>query len=90
MQQNQPFNQQSPQMYFQQLLAMGNNPQQILQVLVQRNPQMQSILNQMQYLQQSGLTMEQYIMQLAMQRNIPITQDFLNQTTNQLKGMIPK
>ena len=52
----------NPQALFQELLRMGNNPQQITQALIQRNPQMQVLINQMQ---QSGLTTEQYIMQMA-------------------------
>lgn len=76
----------NPQVLFQQLLKMGNNPQQIMQNLINQNPQMQVIYNQMK---QSGLSTEQFIMQMAKQKGIPINQQMLQQTINQLNGMIP-
>ena len=57
-----------------QLLTMGNNPQQIIQDLMVRNPQAQIVLNQMQ---QSGMNPKQYAMQYARQNNINL-QPFIN------------
>lgn len=57
-----------------QLLTMGNNPQQIIQDLMVRNPQAQIVLNQMQ---QSGMSPKQYAMQYARQNNINL-QPFIN------------
>lgn len=77
----------NPQAFLQELLKMGSTPQQITQTLIQRNPQMQVLLNQMQ---QSGLTTEQFIMQLAKQRGMNINPQMIQQTINQLNGMIPR
>lgn len=76
----------NPQVFFQELLKMGSTPQQITQALIQRNPQMQVLLNQMQ---QSGLTTEQFIMQMAKQRGMNVNPQMIQQTINQLNGMIP-
>ena len=76
----------NPQVLFQELLKMGSTPQQITQALIQRNPQMQVLLNQMQ---QSGLTTEQFIMQMAKQRGMNVNPQMIQQTINQLNGMIP-
>lgn len=57
-----------------QLLTMGNNPQQIIQDLMVKNPQAQIVLNQMQ---QSGMSPKQYAMQYARQNNINL-QPFIN------------
>lgn len=77
----------NPQALLQELLKMGSTPQQITQALIQRNPQMQVLLNQMQ---QSGLTTEQFIMQMAKQRGMNINPQMIQQTINQLNGMIPR
>ena len=53
-----------------QMLMSGMNPNIIMQNLMRSNPQVQVILNQMQ---QSGMTPQQYAMQLAKQNNINIT-----------------
>lgn len=50
-----------------QMLLSGMNPNQIIQQMLQQNPQTQVILNQMQ---QSGMTPRQYAEQLAKQNNI--------------------
>lgn len=50
-----------------QMLMTGQNPQMIMQQIVNSNPQAQVILNQMQ---QSGMSPQQYVMQLAKQNNI--------------------
>lgn len=52
-----------------QMLGMGNNPQQIFQNMINTNPQMQIIFNQMQ---QSGLSPKEYALQYAKQNNINI------------------
>ncbi len=57
-----------------QLLSMGTNPQQIMQSMANRNPQVNALLNQMQ---QSGLTPQQFVMQYAKQNNINI-QPYIN------------
>ena len=54
-----------------QMLSMGNNPNQVIQMLAQQNPNVQAILNQMQ---QSGMTPQQFAMQYARQNNIDINQ----------------
>lgn len=53
-----------------QLLTMGNNPQQIIQDLMVRNPQAQIVLNQ---IQQSGMTPAQFLNQYAKQNKIDLT-----------------
>lgn len=50
-----------------QMMMGGQNPQQIMQSVVQQNPQIQVLLNQAQ---QSGMTPQQYAMQYAKQNNI--------------------
>ena len=55
--------------FFTQMLGMGNTPQQIFQNMINTNPQMQVVLNQMQ---QSGLSPRQYALQYAKQNNINI------------------
>lgn len=52
-----------------QMMMGGQNPQQIMQSVVQQNPQIQVLLNQAQ---QSGMTPQQYAMQYAKQNNINI------------------
>lgn len=47
----------------------GVNPQQIMQSVIQQNPQVQILLNQAS---QSGMTPQQYAMQYAKQNNINI------------------
>lgn len=47
----------------------GSNPQQMVQNIITRNPQMNAILQQQK---NSGLNMEQYVRQIAKQRNIDI------------------
>ena len=52
-----------------QMMMGGQNPQQIMQSVVQQNPQIQVLLNQAQ---QSAMTPQQYAMQYAKQNNINI------------------
>lgn len=53
-----------------QMIMSGQNPQMVMQNIIRQNPQAQVVLNQMQ---QSGMTPEQFVMQLAKQNNVNIT-----------------
>lgn len=68
---------------FQQMLSMGNNPQQIAQAIFQQNPQLQVIANQMQ---QSGLSPMNFVMQYARQQNID--PNMIQNMYQQMRGMI--
>ncbi len=57
-----------------QILSMGNNPKEILQNMMIQNPQVQTVLNQMQ---QSGMSPKEYVLQYAKQNNINI-QPYIN------------
>lgn len=59
---------------FNQLISCGNNPQQIIQSLLMKNPQYQMIFNQ---IQSSGLNIKDYVLQYARQNQIDI-QPMLN------------
>lgn len=74
----------NPVNIFQQMLSMGNNPQQIQTMLFNQHPQMVAIYNM---IQQSGLPPIQFAMQYAKQNNIPIQ---LNPMIQQMMGMIPR
>lgn len=50
-------------------ISNGQNPNQLLQQMVQQNPQAQILFNQMQ---QSGMSMKDFTMQYARQNNINI------------------
>lgn len=78
-------NNNNPMMLFQQMLSMGNNPQQIEQIILQQNPQLQVISNQMK---QSGMSPLDFVMQYARQNNI--NPNLINQMVNQMRGMLPK
>ena len=52
-----------------QMLISGNSPQQIIQNMVQNNPQARAMLNQMK---NSGMTNEDFVMQYAKQNNINV------------------
>ena len=52
-----------------QMLMSGSNPQQIIQNMVQNNPQARAMLNQMK---NSGMSNEDFVMQYAKQNNINI------------------
>lgn len=54
---------------FQMMGNGGGNPQQMVQMLMQRNPKFQQIMNQVK---NSGLTTEQYARQYAQQNGIDI------------------
>ena len=64
-------NNNNPMQQMLQMLSMSNNPNQVVQMLAQQNPNVQAILNQMQ---QSGMTPQQFAMQYAKQKNIDINQ----------------
>lgn len=51
------------------MLASGQHPQQIIQTMIQNNPQARAMLNQMK---NSGMSEKDFVMQLAQQRNIDI------------------
>jgi hypothetical protein len=72
---------------FRQILTMGNDPNLLQRMILQNNPQLQIIANQMQ---QSKLTPTQFIMQMAKQNNIPINEQMVNQLMNNLQGFIPR
>ena len=57
-------NNNNPMQQMLQMLSMSNNPNQVVQMLAQQNPNVQAILNQMQ---QSGMTPQQFAMQYARQ-----------------------
>ena len=61
-----------------QTIGSNVNPQQIVQQLIQQNPQAQVLFNQMQ---QSGMSMRDFTLQYAKQNNINLqpTLDLLQQ-----------
>ena len=52
-----------------QMIASGQNPNQLINQMVQQNPQAQILFNQMQ---QSGMSMKDFTMQYARQNNVNI------------------
>ena len=54
-----------------QLLTMGNNPQQIIQNAIARNPQLQQTFSQ---IGSNGVSAKQLVMQIAQQRGIDVNQ----------------
>ena len=54
-----------------QLLTMGNNPQQIIQNAIARNPQLQQTFSQ---IGSNGISAKQLVMQIAQQRGIDVNQ----------------
>ena len=61
-----------------QLLSMGQSPQQIIQNAIAQNPQLQQTFSQMQ---QNNMTPRDMCMQIAQQRGINLNQmiQFMNQ-----------
>lgn len=53
-----------------QLLSMGNNPQQIVQNAIAQNPQLQQLFSQIG----GGINAKTLVMQIAQQRGIDINQ----------------
>jgi hypothetical protein len=70
-----------------QIMTLGNDPNALQQMVLQNNPQLRIIANQMQ---QSNLTPTQYIMQMAKQNNIPLTEQMVENLMQSLKGIIPQ
>lgn len=58
----------NPMQLLMQMMS-SRNPQQFMQNMMQQNPQMSAMFNQQK---QSGMSMEQYVKQLAKQNNIDI------------------
>lgn len=52
-----------------QMINSGNNPQQIFQQMINSNPQLSPVINQ---IRQSGMSPQQFVMQLARQNNVNI------------------
>lgn len=52
-----------------QMINSGNNPQQIFQQMINSNPQLSPVINQ---IRQSGMSPQQFVMQLARQNNVDI------------------
>ena len=50
-----------------QMVTNGQNPQQVVQQMIQKNPQAQILMNQMQ---QSGMSVKDFTLQYAKQNNI--------------------
>lgn len=71
---------------FRQILTMGNDPNALQQMILQSNPQLRIIANQMQ---QSNMNPKQYIVQMAKQYNIPVTEQMVENLMQSLKGFIP-
>jgi DNA polymerase III delta subunit len=72
---------------FRQILTMGSDPNALINMILQSNPQLQIIANQMQ---QSKMTPTQYILQMARQNNVPINEQMINQMMNSLMGFVPR
>ena len=62
-------NNQNPMNFLMNLMSMGNNPQQIINNVINQNPQMQVAINQMK---SSGISTKDYVLQYARQNNINI------------------
>lgn len=69
------------------LMSLGNNPQQIEQILFSQYPNLRILSNQMH---QSGLSPIQFVIQYAQQRNIPIQQNQLMSMYQQMMQMTQK
>lgn len=75
-------NNQNPMNFLMNLMSMGNNPQQIMNNILNQNPQMQVAINQMK---SSGMSTKDYVLQYARQNNIniqPIIQMMNNRGIN--------
>ena len=59
----------NPMQILTQLMNSGRNPRQMIQNMMQQNPQFNAMLNQQR---QSGMSMEQFVRQYAKQNNIDI------------------
>lgn len=63
------------------LANSGRNPQQLLQSLIQQNPQYNQTLNQLQNMA-NGMPMDKFVMQLAKQKGID------NNTLSQIERLL--
>lgn len=77
--------QQNPMMILQQFLRMGNNPNQLIQMMLQSNPNLAPIANQMF---QSGMSPEQFVMQLARQNNMD--PNAARNMMQNMRGILPR
>lgn len=77
--------QQNPMVILQQYLRMGNNPNQLIQMMLQSNPNLAPIANQMF---QSGMSPEQFVMQLARQNNID--PNAARNVMQSMRGILPR
>lgn len=77
----------NPLNIFKSFMSMGNNPQQIQNLLLQQNPQLKVLLTQMK---QSNLSPIQFVMQYARQNNIQVDENSLLTMCQQMQGMTPK
>ena len=68
-----------------QMITNGQNPYQVIEQLVSKNPQAQILFNQMK---QSGMNPIQFAIQIAKQYNIPIQQTEISNTFSQMWNMI--
>ena len=76
---NNNFNQPNPMINnLMNLMSMGQNPQQIIQNAIARNPQLQQTFTQMQ---QNNISPREMCMQIARQRGLDLTPaiQFMNQ-----------
>lgn len=80
-------NNNNPLNIFQQMLSMGTNPQQIKQVLFNKNPQLRILENQ---ILQSGLSPIDFVFQYAQQNNIQVEQNSMLSMMQQMRKMIPR
>ncbi|MBO5711389.1 MAG: hypothetical protein J6R47_00990 [Acholeplasmatales bacterium] len=67
---------------FKKMMSMGKNPQQIINIIINNNPQLASVVSEMQ---QSGLSPIDYAKKVAMQQNIninPTIEEMMNLTKN--------
>lgn len=77
--------QQNPMMILQQYLKMGSNPNQLIQMMLQSNPFLAPIANQMF---QSGMSPEQFVMQLARQNNVD--PNVARNVMQSMRGILPR
>lgn len=72
---------------FQSMLSMGNDPRKIQEMILNQNPNLRALANQMK---QSGLNPMQFVLQYAKQNNIPIQENYLLNMCQQMQSMTPK
>ena len=77
----------NPLNIFKSFMTLGNNPQQIQNLLLQQNPQLKVLLTQ---IKQSNLSPIQFVMQYARQNNIQVDENNLLTMCQQMQGMTPK